>query len=256
MKYGSLIAAILILFGGVGYLLFFPAPEVEAPGQVEQSHDDIVDNNAVVDGDIKDRDDITSPEPITDTVDRIVTSFTDCVAVGNPVMESYPRQCRHLGVLYVEEVDDPIVTPTPPTQSPNEPVACTADAKICPDGSAVGRVGPHCEFAPCPEEGSAVACDDDVKICPDGSAVGRVGPSCEFASCPAEDPIDDYFVTCPPESRLVDACIEIYEPVCASAQVECITEPCDPFEQTYPNACKACMNKRVIGYTPDVCYEF
>jgi len=29
--------------------------------------------------------------------------------------------------------------------------ACTAEAKICPDGSAVGRVGPNCEFAPCPQ---------------------------------------------------------------------------------------------------------
>lgn len=29
-------------------------------------------------------------------------------------------------------------------------VACTMDAKICPDGSAVGRVGPNCDFAPCP----------------------------------------------------------------------------------------------------------
>lgn len=31
-------------------------------------------------------------------------------------------------------------------------VACTLDAKICPDGSAVGRVAPNCEFAPCPGE--------------------------------------------------------------------------------------------------------
>ncbi len=31
-----------------------------------------------------------------------------------------------------------------------EPVVCTADAKICPDGSAVGRVGPNCQFAECP----------------------------------------------------------------------------------------------------------
>lgn len=28
--------------------------------------------------------------------------------------------------------------------------ACTLEAKLCPDGSAVGRVGPNCEFAPCP----------------------------------------------------------------------------------------------------------
>ncbi|MCL9972155.1 MAG: MliC family protein [Candidatus Pacebacteria bacterium] len=34
-------------------------------------------------------------------------------------------------------------------QSP-QPVACTLDAKICPDGSAVGRTAPSCEFAPCP----------------------------------------------------------------------------------------------------------
>jgi len=29
-------------------------------------------------------------------------------------------------------------------------VGCTLEAKICPDGSAVGRSGPNCEFAPCP----------------------------------------------------------------------------------------------------------
>jgi hypothetical protein len=27
---------------------------------------------------------------------------------------------------------------------------CTMEAKICPDGSAVGRSGPSCEFSPCP----------------------------------------------------------------------------------------------------------
>ena len=34
----------------------------------------------------------------------------------------------------------------------NVPVACTQEAKICPDGTAVGRVSPDCEFAPCPGE--------------------------------------------------------------------------------------------------------
>lgn len=31
-------------------------------------------------------------------------------------------------------------------------VGCTMDAKICPDGTAVGRIPPSCEFAPCPSE--------------------------------------------------------------------------------------------------------
>ncbi len=30
------------------------------------------------------------------------------------------------------------------------PRACTLEAKICPDGSAVGRTGPNCEFTECP----------------------------------------------------------------------------------------------------------
>jgi len=34
--------------------------------------------------------------------------------------------------------------------SPSGPKACTMEAKTCPDGTAVGRTGPNCEFAPCP----------------------------------------------------------------------------------------------------------
>ena len=36
------------------------------------------------------------------------------------------------------------------TKKTQKPVGCTQEAKICPDGSAVGRTGPNCEFAPCP----------------------------------------------------------------------------------------------------------
>ncbi|MFA6005549.1 MAG: hypothetical protein WC775_03650 [Patescibacteria group bacterium] len=32
-------------------------------------------------------------------------------------------------------------------------IACTLDAQLCPDGSAVGRVPPSCDFAPCPTKG-------------------------------------------------------------------------------------------------------
>lgn len=49
------------------------------------------------------------------------------------------------------------VSPPSPTSSPTSsivpenPVSCTMEAKICPDGSSVGRSEPKCEFAPCPE---------------------------------------------------------------------------------------------------------
>ena len=40
-------------------------------------------------------------------------------------------------------------------KNPNEPerIACTMEAKMCPDGSYVGRQGPDCDFAACPETG-------------------------------------------------------------------------------------------------------
>src|SRR3989344_2434574 len=44
------------------------------------------------------------------------------------------------------------------------PVACTMEAKICPDGTSVGRTGPKCEFAACPGETNPVL--PVVRICP------------------------------------------------------------------------------------------
>jgi hypothetical protein len=50
------------------------------------------------------------------------------------------------GLLYVYN-PDPAEFKNP---NEKEPVACTMDAKLCPDGSYVGRVGPNCEFKECP----------------------------------------------------------------------------------------------------------
>jgi hypothetical protein len=40
---------------------------------------------------------------------------------------------------------------------PPDSVVCTADAKMCPDGSYVGRTGPHCEFRACPGEDTSAS---------------------------------------------------------------------------------------------------
>ena len=52
------------------------------------------------------------------------------------------------GLLYIYN-PDPVEYKNP---NEKEPVACTMDAKLCPDGSYVGRTGPNCEFK-CPCEG-------------------------------------------------------------------------------------------------------
>jgi len=58
------------------------------------------------------------------------------------------------GYAFLSEGNVP-VEPEPPfieegTGQIPDTVACTMDAFICPDGSAVGRSGPNCEFDPCP----------------------------------------------------------------------------------------------------------
>ncbi len=45
---------------------------------------------------------------------------------------------------------DPIAPPHSADEPGDQMVACTMEAKACPDGSYVGRQGPNCEFAPCP----------------------------------------------------------------------------------------------------------
>ncbi len=64
--------------------------------------------------------------------------------------------------------------PTRPTTKPipgnnGDAVACTMEAKMCPDGSYVGRQGPQCEFSPCPAAPSAEN-QGDISL-----SVGQVG---------------------------------------------------------------------------------
>lgn len=68
-----------------------------------------------------------------------------------------------LGVMYIQPAvaptdDDPEVVTLENDTDPVEDQACTMDAKMCPDGSGVGRSGPDCAFAACP--GREVAADE------------------------------------------------------------------------------------------------
>lgn len=49
-----------------------------------------------------------------------------------------------VGILYIVRPD---LFGRKPTSGP---VACSQEAKVCPDGSTVGRIGENCEFAACP----------------------------------------------------------------------------------------------------------
>lgn len=117
----------------------------------------------------------------------------------------------------------------------------------------------HDDFypTPIPPDGTdrTVACTMDAKICPDGSAVGRTGPDCEFEACPTPDISDPIITACSEEMRQAEVCPEIYAPVCASVQVQCIKEPCEPVQETFSNSCFACMNENVSYVTAGECSE-
>ena len=64
---------------------------------------------------------------------------------------------------------------------------------------------------------------------------------------------DNVYVECLEEQRGVEACIEIYQPVCGEVSVECVREPCNAVKEEYSNPCYACKNSRVSGYYPREC---
>lgn len=83
-----------------------------------------------------------------------IYNFQECREAGYPVGKTKPISCHTpLGDVFFEEqreVEEVFLLPHSLGAGEDKPIACTMDAKICPDGSAVGRSGPNCEFAPCP----------------------------------------------------------------------------------------------------------
>jgi hypothetical protein len=70
-----------------------------------------------------------------------------CYAACAGVEVAYVGACGNA----VRPAEEPPVPP-PSLGNGTQPVGCTSEAKVCPDGSAVGRTGPNCEFAACPNE--------------------------------------------------------------------------------------------------------
>jgi len=61
-----------------------------------------------------------------------------------------------------------------------KPVACTKEAKLCPDGSAVGRIGPNCAFAAC----SVAAISPEITSGVDGLVA--LSPTCPVERIPPD----------------------------------------------------------------------
>jgi hypothetical protein len=77
-----------------------------------------------------------------------VHSFEECVARGNPVMESHPRQCKAGNITFVEEVAE-----QPPAQNPVVFENVTPNQVVTSPLNVKGQViGAWCFEASCPIE--------------------------------------------------------------------------------------------------------
>jgi putative hemolysin len=87
-------------------------------------------------------------------------------------------------------------------------------ADFCKNGRIVdnGKTECGCQKPPTCEQ---VACTMDAKICSDGTSVGRVGPNCEFEACPNENIITEKHI-CTTEEKNAQICTMDYNPVCGS----------------------------------------
>ena len=103
----------------------------------------------------------------------VITNFEECATTGNPIMESYPRQCRAQGQTFVEQIKN--------------------------------------------------------------------------------EPIENKETLCDPSQRNAEVCAEIYAPVCATVEIQCIRAPCNPIKQTFGNTCEACRNSLIKSYTAGEC---
>jgi hypothetical protein len=98
----------------------------------------------------------------------------DRIAPQNTVLSPNPKHVQVVVFNFAERA-----TGEPMTAQPS--VNKSAYLKLDADSMQWGIVEPDFEGE------TAWECNADALICPDGSAVGRAGPSCEFMPCPSPD---------------------------------------------------------------------
>jgi len=92
--------------------------------------------------------------------------------------------------------------------------------------------------------GCAPSTSHEVKICDCGEDKCFDGIECVTTN---------QITFCQPSQRQGDVCYQIYDPVCAKVNIQCIKAPCNPIRETFSNACEACRNPLVESYTKGEC---
>lgn len=146
-----------------------------------------------------------------------INNFEECVKAGNPVMESYPRQCSADGEIFVEEL--PL---------PSEATLCADPRPTAATKEYVPVTGSDGEEYP----NWRTACMNE--------AVQWYIPSMTDNQ-PEENNLQAH--QCSEEEKQAQICTLEYAPVCGLVDngIRCVTTPCPSLDaKTFSNGCSAC----------------
>lgn len=140
---------------------------------------------------------------------------------------------------------------------PQEIKGCTAEGKVCPDGSVVGRIGPNCEFEKCPSEtGKTIEIKDyklDITCNTDSDCQlidKELGLSCCYAgACTPIDYSSDGYVAVNSNS------FENLRSINCPSKEECGPAPGCPtsfINQNYYGKCVNNLCKKEVRFKPNI----
>lgn len=191
-----------------------------------------------------------------------INSFRECVDSGNPILESYPRQCKVDDKTFTEDVNNTLIG------GDKDEYGCLIGAGYSWDED-IKACTRNWEIK---EEDQKKAAKIVVEYL--GNIEGltmieveSLGCSgCFMVSAQLNDKITtiniiDWKISeekkkenfCSENSKKVEMCIEIYKPVCGwydSEKIQCVKYPC---AKTFSNDCFACMNENVKYWTEGSC---
>lgn len=117
--------------------------------------------------------------------------------------------------------------------------SCALEAKVCPDGSVVGRIPPDCNFAPCPsekiEKNKQKICGGIAGIqCPEGYICNIEGKNYPDATgiCIKKDQIDKVLKYQCPKTNYIDCQPKIgtIKSDCNPAYLDWVKKNCPDFQ--------------------------
>ena len=207
-----------------------------------------------------------------------VYSFEDCVDAGNFVMESYPRQCMHEGVTYVEDIGSELEiyfrnelyeqgvenVGGMPIEGFNPGIYKNAfpgfrDSDFHNAEAVGGKWIFDKELKWIEENPGGPITSADGTITNEGLDVVLENLEERFGMDAALKNDVDQIISmlsihkCGFDERLAEACISLYDPVCGwndPDKIQCIKYPC---ASAYSNGCEACKNEGVAYWTPGEC---